>query len=407
MAKQDSMPFAGMIDGVRVLSFAHYLQGPSGVQMLADLGADVIKVEPPQGSFERHWSGSNVRRHGESVFFLCANRNKRSLCLDIKSDAGAQVIRDLLPTRDVLVENFRPGVMERLGFGYDAVQKVNPAIVYASSTGYGADGPYRDRPGQDMLIQAMSGLAAVSGPDSGPPVPAGVAAVDQHGAALLAMGVLAALFRREKSGRGCLVELNLLNSALDLQMEALTYFLNGAVKPPRSRTGMGSWFHPAPYGVYPTADGYIALSLNPVERMAKVLNCPELEPYTDCDSYEERDAISSLIMDALRQHPTEHWMNVFGPAGVWYAPVNDYPDLTEDPQIAHNRVFLDATDHAGRPIRLVNHPLRYDGAIPPVRRPPPALGQHSLEILRELGYSEDKVQEMAASGAVRPPPKHL
>jgi crotonobetainyl-CoA:carnitine CoA-transferase CaiB-like acyl-CoA transferase len=398
-AGQSAAP--GFLDGIRVLSFCHYLQGPSGVQMLGDLGADVIKVEPPQGNYERKWSGSNLLLHGESVFFLAANRNKRSLCLDLKSPGGSGVIRDLLPTIDVFVENFRPGVMERLGFGYEAVRAVNPRVIYASCSGFGPDGPYRDRPGQDLLIQAMCGLAAGTGGKDAPPTPVGATVADQHGATLLAMSVLAALLRRERAGIGGRVDVNLLNAALDLQMEALTYFINGARKPPRSSTSLATWFHPAPYGVYPTADGHLAISLNPAARMAAALECPELQAYAKLDNYEHRDAISGLIRDALSKRPTDHWMRVLAAEKIWFAPVYDYPEVVEDPQVRHNGVFFDAEDHAGRPVRMVAHPVRYDGRLLPVRQPPPALGQHSLEILRQLDYSEERIQALLAEDAVR------
>jgi crotonobetainyl-CoA:carnitine CoA-transferase CaiB-like acyl-CoA transferase len=392
---------AEILKGIRILSFAHYLQGPAGVQMLADLGADVIKVEPPWGYWERHWSGANVRKHGESVMFLALNRNKRSLCLDLKKPAGAQVIRDLLPRIDVLIENFRPAVMERLGFGYKAVSAVNPRIIYASCSGYGAEGPYRERPGQDLLIQAMSGLVANTGTDDSPPTAGAAAIVDQHGAALLAQGVLAALFARERSGEGCKVEISLLNAGLDLQMEALAYYINGALKPPRSNAGMATWYHHAPYGIYATADGYIGLNTNPADKLAQALECPELQTYAGRDPFEERDAISTLVRDALRKQPTGHWIDVFTREGIWHAPVNDYEALEHDPQILHNKVFVDTFNNEGHPIRLIANAIRFDGATPPVRLPPPALGQHSVEILKEAGYAEKQIRILIESGVVK------
>lgn len=191
-----------MLKDIQLLSFTHFLQGPSAVQILGDLGADVIKIENVNGAFERQWAGAEAFLHSESVFFLLAGRNQRSLSIDLKDEAGKAIIWDLMKQTDVIVENFRPGVMDRLGFGYEAVSEFNPGIVYCSCSGFGSSGPYKDRPGQDLLIQSMSGLAMLSGRSGDPPIPVGTAIVDQHAAVLAAMGVLAALYERTKTGIG-------------------------------------------------------------------------------------------------------------------------------------------------------------------------------------------------------------
>jgi len=205
-----------ILEGIRVLSFNHFLLGPMGTQVLADLGADVICVEPVSGAFQRHWGGANHKVDGETMLHLCGNRNKRSLAVDIKSPEGSTVIKKLILTTDVLSENFRPGVMDKLGFGYEAVRKINPKIIYAAASGYGQDGPYSKRPGQDLVIQALSGLANINGSENQPPTPVGVSAVDHHGAQILAMSILAALFHRERTGKGSRVDVDLLSAALDL-----------------------------------------------------------------------------------------------------------------------------------------------------------------------------------------------
>ncbi|NIO41757.1 MAG: CoA transferase, partial [Burkholderiales bacterium] len=205
------------LKGIKVVSFNHFLMGPAAMQVLGDLGADVIAVEPVGGAFQRQWGGANRKVDGESLLFLCANRNKRSMALDLKSESGVEIARKLVMSADVVAENFRPGVMDRLGLGYEDIKAENPQIIYASASGYGPAGPYVNRPGQDMLLQAISGLAAVSGDYEDGARPVGVSAVDHHGAMILAMSVLAALINRSRTGEGCRVDVNLLSSAIDLQ----------------------------------------------------------------------------------------------------------------------------------------------------------------------------------------------
>ncbi|HEY9460994.1 MAG TPA: CoA transferase, partial [Paralcaligenes sp.] len=215
-----------MLEGIKVLSFTHFLQGPAAAQMLADVGADVIKIEPPSGAFERNWSGLDAFVEGVSVFFLLGNRNQRSISLNLRDERAKEIVWRLIREADVLIENYRPGVLQKMGFGYEDVHAINPRLVYCSCTGYGSSGPYSKRPGQDLLLQAMSGMTMLSGQADSPPTPFGAAIVDQHAAALGAFGVLAALQARERTGTGALVESNLLNAALDLQTEPLTYYMN-------------------------------------------------------------------------------------------------------------------------------------------------------------------------------------
>ena len=243
-----------MLEGIKILSFTHYLQGPSATQILADFGADVIKIETTRGGYERHWSGAEAYLNGESVFFLLAGRNQRSLSIDLRAEEGKEVIRRMLPETDVVIENFKPGAMERLGFGYEAISEANPRIVYCSLSGYGPTGPYQKRPGQDLLIQATSGLAMQNGRKGDPPTLVGTTVVDQHAAVLGALGVLAALLERTSTGKGKKVDSNLLSAALDLQIEPFNYYLNGAQLYERSASGISSRFHQSPYGIFETAD---------------------------------------------------------------------------------------------------------------------------------------------------------
>lgn len=388
-----------MLRGIKVLSFTHFLQGPSAVQMLADAGADVIKIEPPGGAWERTWSGFDAFKEGVSIFFLLGNRNQRSIALDLRNEQAKEIVLRLLREADVLVENYRPGVMHRLGFGYEDVAAVNPRLVYCSCSGYGSSGPYLKRPGQDMLLQAMSGMTMLSGGADAPPTPVGSAIVDQHAAALAAFGVVAALQARERTGHGAKVESNLLNAALDLQIEPLTYYLNKGPLWERTEPPLGSRFHPAPYGIYRTADGWIAISLTPPATMAAALDWPPLAAFDDRkDPHEKRDEIHRIVCERVRTRTTAEWIDAFDTCGVWYAPVNDYEQVEADPQVAHNQMIATIDHPEAGPVRLLAHPVRYDDAAPPIRRLPPGLGQHSREILNELGYQPDEIDRLFDRG---------
>lgn len=392
-----------MFKGVKVLSFTHFLQGPSAVQMLADLGADVVKIEPPRGAFERHWAGFDAFVDGVSVFFMLANRNQRSLSIDLRSEQGKAIILRMVQEADVLVENFRPGVMKRLGFGYESLQQINPRLIYCSCTGYGSDGPYLERPGQDLLLQCMSGLARLSGEDGAPPTPVGSAIVDQHAAVLAAFGVAAALYERASTGHGKKIDSNLLNAALDLQIEPFIYYLNKGPLWQRSRPGMGSRFHPAPYGAYRTSDGWIAISLTPIGKLVQVFGAEPFAGFTDRDQIDRRDEVHQAVCAAMLTHTTAEWEALFTQFEIWHAPVNDYEQVECDPQVLFNQMVTEVAHPAGGSVKVLAHPVRYDGQAPAVRRQPPGIGEHTREVLAELGYTAAEIDDFIASAVVKAP----
>lgn len=390
-----------ILQGVRILSFTQFLLGPAGVQYLADMGADVIKIEPPGGRvFERNWAGCDLFLSGVSAFFLCAHRNQRSLTLDLKHPDGPAVAKKLVAGADVLVQNFRPGVMARLGLSYEKLALLNPRLIYLSASGYGESSTYRDRPGQDLLIQAMSGLASISGRAGHPPTAVGAPVVDQHGAALLAMGVLAALFDRERTGRGQKIEVTMLRAALDLQLEVLTYHLNGA-RMQRSPTSLASMIHPGPYGIYETKDGYLALSMSPLPVLQEALQLPELQPLaTERYNHPAREQIARILEPVIRTRTTAEWVEYLVPRGIWAAPVLDYDGVFADPAVRDAGV-VEEVDHpaAGR-VRLLRFPLEFSSGRAEVRRLPPMPGEQTEEILRQMGYDEADVRRLQDQGVV-------
>ncbi len=390
-----------ILNGIRIVSFNHFLMGPVGIQLLADLGADVIAIEPTGGAFQRHWGGANKSIDGQTVLFLGGNRNKRSLALDLKKPEGLEIARKLAAGADVVAENFRPGVMEKLGLGYEDLKAKNPALIYASASGYGRDGPYAERPGQDLLIQAMSGLMAITGSRDEGARAVGVSAVDHHGAALLAMGILAAVVGRLRTGRGRRVDVNLLSSAIDLQLETFVCYLNGetpdSVRQPKHIAG---WHYSAPYGIYRTGDGELAISLSDMATLSEALGLPELAAVTPDEAFTRNEELAELIAGAIAQKPTAAWLEILQSHRIWHARVNDYAEVVADPQVRHNGSFVTLPGATGAPVTLVGHPVQYDGVTPEVRLPPQRLGAQNAEILAELDYGAAEIERLAAEGVI-------
>lgn len=390
-----------MLESVKVLSFTHYLQGPAAAQALAYMGADVIKIESQKGAFERSWSGANSFMGEVSVYFLTVDRNQRSLSIDLKKEEGKEIIYKLVEATDVVIENFRPGVMERLGFGYQELKKRNPSLIYCSCSGFGSSGPYQNRPGQDLLAQSMTGFLTVNGRACDPPIPIGTASADQHAARLATVGILAALNAREDTGEGMMVESSLLGSALDLQREPLTYYLNGFPLYERSATGIGSRFHQAPYGVYQTRDGHLCLSMIPLDKVAAVFEDASFLTYTEEERFTKREEINEKVVEHMRQETTKHWREKLDENDAWYSVINEYGDVVNNPQVQWNQNIEEFEHPTAGNIRILSHPVKYDGKRPKMRRLPPRLGEHSSEVLRQIGYTEEQIQKLIVDGTIK------
>jgi crotonobetainyl-CoA:carnitine CoA-transferase CaiB-like acyl-CoA transferase len=382
-------PLAGLI----VLDFAQFLAGPSCALRLADLGADVIKVERPQGGdLCRQLYVADQALDGDSALFHTINRNKRSLAADLKNPAGLATAKQLIARADVVIHNFRPGVMERLGLGYDVVAAINPRIIYGAVTGYGTSGPWKDKPGQDLLVQSLSGLAWLSGDADQGPVPMGVSVIDILTGAHLVQGILAALVGRGVTGKGARVDVNLMTSALDLQFEAFTTYLNsGAGQPTRSGVNNAGVHAAAPYGIYATADGYIAVAMTPIGRLAALLDCQALRPYADEAAwFRDRDAIKQILADFLRLKPTAAWLDMLEPADIWCAPVFDWPRLQDHPGFAALDAVQGVVSAGGQALTTTRCPIQINGETLKSSRGAPRLGQHTAEILGEFGLAPAK-----------------
>ena len=390
---------------MKVVSFCHYLQGPACAQYLADMGAEVVKIEPLQGAFERHWSGGNSWVNGVSAFLMSANRNTESLAVDLKQAEGRDLVLRLIDEADVVIENFRPGVLDRLGLGFDMLRERKPSLVLASASGLGRTGPAASRPGQDLLMQARSGLIAATGGGSQGPSNVGAAVVDQHGGALLAMGILGAYVRRLQTGEGTLVESSLFAAGIDLQTEALTKYYAVKNRPDvftRDRH-VGSWYHDAPYGLYPLAEGHVVLSMNDPVKLATALDSDALRALQGIDRYAERDRYAQAVAAELRTRHFDELSPVFDTHGIWHERVRNYDDLLQDPQAQHNEAFREIDVPGGGTALLVNHPLRYDGQLPAYRSMPFQAGQDSQAVLQRLGLSEAECQALADAGVIGMP----
>ncbi|HXE10479.1 MAG TPA: CaiB/BaiF CoA-transferase family protein [Bryobacteraceae bacterium] len=375
------------LEGLLVLDFSQFLSGPSASLRLADLGARVIKIERPgTGDLCRQLYISNLELDGDSTLFHSINRHKESFAADLKNPVDRDRVKDLLRSADVMLQNFRPGVIEKLGLDYESVRQINPRLVYGEITGYGNTGPWRDKPGQDLLVQSLSGLAWLNGDADQPPVPFGLAVADMFAGAHLAQGILACLVRRSITGKGGKVEVSLLESVLDFQFEVLTTHLNdGGQLPQRSAVNNAHAYLGAPYGIYATADGYLALSMQPVVRLGELLGCPALLAYSDPKLlFDRRDEIKKILADHLKTRTTAQWLSVLQPADIWCSDVYTWPQLLEHEAFQALDMIQNVQRNESVRLRTTRCPIRIDGEVLKSEAGAPRLGQHTEAIEQEF-----------------------
>lgn len=372
------------LENITVLEFCQYMSGPSAGLRLADLGARVIKIERPvTGESGRQLSVKNLFLDNSSLLFHTINRNKESYTADLKSPEGIKKIHKLIGSADVLIHNFRPGVMEKLHLGYDAVKRINPGIIYGAITGYGDNGPWEKKPGQDLLIQSLSGLAWLSGDRNDPPVPFGLSIADYMCGTHLVQGILAALIKKSKTNHGALVEVNLLSSLTDLQFEVITTFLNdGGRLPQRALKGNGHAYLAAPYGIYKTNDGFLVIAMTDLEQLGTVLNIVLTEANTN--AFDHRDAIMAKLQGRLEQHRTSHWLSLLENAGIWCAEVQAYDKFFK--QEGYKTLKMEQTISLNENIqyKTTRCPVRIDGEKYFSEKPAPIVGQHTDTIDKEF-----------------------
>ena len=376
-----------LLDDILIIDFSQFLSGPSAGLRLADMGARVIKIEKPgTGDICRELYVSDTKLEGESTIFHAINRNKESYAADLKNAYDLEKVKILISEADIVIHNFRPGVMQRIGLGYETVKAINPLIIYSEINGYGETGPWKDLPGQDLLLQSVSGLAWLSNNNNTTPTPMGVAVVDILAGAHLVQGILATLYQRTITGEGALVQISMFESILDFQFEVLTCFYNdGNELPVRSSVNNGHAYIAAPYGIYKTKNGYLALAMGDIVLLGELLKCDGLKNYTNTeDWFNKRDEIKKIVADYLLGCTSENWLSILEPADIWCAKVLDYDALTKEEGYKVLDMELKVKTSNGLEITTTRCPIRVDGELLLSGKGAPILGEHNRQIDEEF-----------------------
>ncbi len=403
MHPEQSSPAGGALDGLLVVDATQMLAGPLCATRLGDLGADVIKVEAPVGGeFNRTHGFNDATFGGDMTTFLAVNRNKRSVALDLKSQGGLEAFRDLIARADVFVQNFRHGTAERLGIGYDALRQVNPRLVYCSVSGYGPTGPYRDRPGQDLIVQGYSGSMFSVGKAGDPPTAGALWAADVMTGYQAAIGILAALSARQRTGEGQHVQVDMFSVVLDAQLQELVTYLNTGEQPTRKEEPTAHASIPAPYGVYQTADGWLTLAMSPLPVLGGLLDDPWLRTLTHYnDGQTQRDEVYRHLRDRFLSATTAEWIERCDRHGVWAGPVYDYAGVASDPHVLATGMLTTQPHPVAGEVRTARPPLSLSGTPTSIRRGAPPLGADTRDVLHDLlGYDNERITRLAEDRAI-------
>ena len=375
------------LSGLIVLEFSQFLAGPVAGLRLSDLGARVIKIEKPEvGDLCRYVYLSDTNLSGDNSLFHAINRNKESFVADLKSSNDLDKVKKLILQADIITQNFRPGVIERIGLDYEIVKKINPKIVYGSITGYGNKGPWKDLPGQDLLAQSRSGLVWLNGSGNDAPTPMGLAAADMFAGHFLVQGILAAVIKSLKNGKGSHVQTSLMEAMLDFQFEVLTTYLNnGKRKPKRSNYNNAHAYLAAPYGIYKTSDGYISLSMTPIPNLGELIKLDSIKKFTDQnDWFVKRDEIKELIGNHISANTTQYWLDILQPADVWCSEVLEWEQMLEHEGFKVIDMLQRIKRSDGLDIETLRCPIRFDDDIFKSEIAAPKIGQHTTDITKEF-----------------------
>lgn len=395
--------------GLKAVAFTHFAAGPLVAQYLGALGADVVKVEAPgRGDYNRFANQDpGGKLNGLSPYFLGLNRNQRGIVLDLKTQSGQEAAKRLVQQADILVENYRPGVLDRLGLGYDVVSETNPRIIYCSISAYDPIGPSRNEPGQDILIQGLSGLASLSGPSDMPPIAAGGYIIDSYSGMQGVIGVLAALLYRNMTGQGQWVRADMISAALHMLSSETAYVLNiGSHYERSSSPGVAHVYQAAPYGTYKTLDGAIIISGTPYpDLIRRVLDdlgtLEQVESYLTVDGLRtHRNKIAEAFTKGISKLASKEAMDIVSAAGIWVVPVRTLSEAFEDPAVIAAEVVREINGSFAGPHKAVVEPIKLGKSPIIADRGAPGHGEHTIEVLNEIGFSVEEIRQMIKSGAV-------
>jgi CoA:oxalate CoA-transferase len=390
------------LENIRVLDFTRVLAGPFCTMMLADLGAEVIKVERPQEGDDARSFGPFVGK--ESAYFMSINRNKKSICLNLKNRDAIQIVKQMIPKVDVVVENFRPGVMDKLGLGYQELRKLNRGLIYATSSGFGSTGPYSQLPAYDLILQGMGGIMSITGEDADHPIKVGSSIADIFAGVFCAIGILAALNHREKTGEGQMVDVSMLDCQVAILENAISrYFVSGENPVPIGNR------HPsiAPFATLHTASGFLNIAVGNDslwEKFCQLIGKPELvkDPrFLDNNSRNTNwDSLKPILEDVLRKETKESWIEKLQAAGVPCGPINTIADVVRDPQVLHREMIVEVEHPVAGKLKMPGCPIKLSETPASVEKPSPTLGQHQEEILCGfLGLDRAELERLQNSGA--------